>query len=179
VAASPPQKNSPVVNHANSKHIESAAGSQGPPSHGQNRMTTRASNAQKHPGLLALDEEDLKAMKKKDEAALRREAKANEKKSFQARLQANADRIATFEDTLSQQHADSLANAARPATRAGSIRRNPAEPVSNQSAQSIVPADAQRDVSPEFVESDASRADDIDYAPPSENESEGLMVRGN
>lgn len=182
MVSSPPKKLSPVVNHTNSKRIESAAGDQGPPTHGQNRMATRAANAHKHPGLLAMDDEDLKAMKKKDEAALRREAKANEKKSSQARLQANTDRIATFEDMLSQQHADSLANAARPATRAGLIRRNPAEPVSNKSAQSIVLADhdlAQKDVNPELVESDASHADDIDYAPSSENESEALMVRGN
>jgi len=65
-------------------------------------MTTHAANTQKHLGLLALDDEDLKAMKKKDKAALHCEAKANEKKSSQARLHANTDRIATFEDMLSQ-----------------------------------------------------------------------------
>ena len=82
------------------------------PGHGPNHMATWAANATKRPGLLALDDEDLKAIKKKDEAALRRQAKADEKKANQARLHANTSCITTFEDELSQQHTNSLANAA-------------------------------------------------------------------
>ena len=97
---------SPVVD------THAAISSPAPPSHGPNRMATWAANATKHPGLLALDDEDLKAIKKKDEAALRRQAKADEKKANQARLHANTSCITTFEDELSQQHTNSLANAA-------------------------------------------------------------------
>ncbi|KAF8696455.1 hypothetical protein AX14_001594 [Amanita brunnescens Koide BX004] len=141
-------------------------------------MVTRATNASKHPGFLALDDEDLKSMQKKKEAASRRQAKAAEKKFLEARLVANTNRIAAFEDVLSIQHADKIANAARPTTRASQVKATkarPAEPVSDVSES--VPAD--RDHVPEnpnqeLVESEASRADDTDYAPSSEGESERL-----
>ena len=152
-----------------------------PPGRGRNGVVTRAANADKHPGFLALDEEDLKARKKKDYAALRRRARAEEKKSDQARLEANVDRIAAFEDVLSIQHAATLENAARPATRARQVKAAhslPVEPVSVESAQSEIRADhdsIQGAHNQEIVESDASRADDLDYV---ESESEGpLTVR--
>ena len=169
MAASPQKIISPVVddNRINLKHVESAhatIGSPAPPGRGQNRMATRAANATKHPGLLALDDEDLKAIKKKDDAALRRQAKADEKKANQARLHANTDRIATFEDALSQQHANSLANAARPPTRAAATKAvRPTQ---------LNPSDQpQGDLgSGHLVESDASGVDD--YLPSGDSELE-------
>jgi hypothetical protein len=160
-----------------------ANASSGPPSQARNGMVTRATNASKHPGFLALDDEDLNSMQKKKEAASRRQAKAAEKKFLEARLVANTNRIAAFEDVLSIQHADKIANAARPTTRASQVKATkaqPAEPVSDVSES--VPAD--RDHVPEnpnqeLVESEASRADDADYAPSSEGESERLTVCGN
>ncbi|KAF8329951.1 hypothetical protein F5887DRAFT_1082120 [Amanita rubescens] len=158
------------------------------PSQRRNGLMTRASNANKRPGFLALDEEDLKARKKKDEAALRRQAKAEQKKSDRARLRANTDRIAAFEDTLSVQHEDNIVNAARPTSRASHGATKAAihtitpvsEPISDASAKSVIPADRDRargDV-PEHVvvESDASREDDIDYTPSSESEPEAPVT---
>ena len=159
MAASPPKNISPVVD-------AHAAIGPAPPGHGPNHMATRAANAMKHPGLLALDDEDLKAIKKKEDAALRRQAKADEKKANQARLHANTGRIATFEDALSQQHAKSLANAARPATRAAATKVvRPTQ---------VDPSDHPQEDG-HLVESDASCMDDIDYSPSGESESE-LMV---
>lgn len=148
-----------------------------PPGERRNGMVTRAANAKKHPGFLALDDEDLKAMKKKDEAASRRQAKAEQKKTDRARLLANTDRIAAFEDDLCVQHEHNVVNAARPASRAGQKKAvrpvAPAEPIPDALAKSVVPAE-------ELVESDASHADDVDYTPSSaESESEAAMVRSN
>ena len=146
-------------------------------------IATRATNAGKHPGFLALDDEDLKTLKKKDDAALHCQAKAEEKKTYQARLQANTDRIAAFEDSLSVQHAEELANAARPATRAAQTKNDHRKTlVSHTSAESqVIPAnlDGAQDLpSCDLVESDASRTDDKDYAPSCESESEVLTICG-
>jgi hypothetical protein len=140
-------------------------------------IATCAANAAKHPGLLALDDEDRKALKKKEELALRHQAKAEEKKTNQARLHANIERIAVFEDTLSIQHVEKLANAARPATRASQTKKCDT-PVSHTEAQaSIILADLESHAqdllsSHDLVESDASRADDKDYTPSCGSESE-------
>ena len=160
MAASTKKIVSPVVD------THAAISSPAPPGHGPNRMATRAANATKHPGLLALDDEDLKAIKKKDEAALCRQAKADEKKANQACLHANTGRITTFEDELSQQHANSLANAAWPATRAAATK-------------AVCPTQVDPSDHPQgdghLIESEASCGDDIDYLPSGESESE-LMV---
>ena len=166
----------------NNINIESAGGiSPRPPGRGRNGMVTRATNASKHPGFLALDEEDLKARRKKDDAALCRRAKAEEKKSNQVRLEANVHRIAAFEDGLSIQHAATLENAARPATRASQVKATHSmqvEPVSVESDQSKIRTEDDSIEGAhvqEIVESDASCADDLDYV---ESESKGpLTVR--
>lgn len=185
VAAGNKENIPPVDDHVNSKTRQSHTENIGPispepPSQGRNGMVTRAANAKKHPGLLALDDEDLKALQKKNEAASRRQAQAEQKKADQARLLANTNRIAAFEDALSAQHEAMLVSAARPATRSGQTKALrpvvPMEPVSDASPQvDHVPGAPNR----ELVESDASGADDIDYVPTSESESEVATVSGN
>ncbi|KAF8332569.1 hypothetical protein F5887DRAFT_1080649 [Amanita rubescens] len=174
VVANQKENSSPVdTNNASSGSI-----SPKPPSCARSGIATRAANAHKRPGLLALDDEDLKALQKKQEAAQRRQAKAVEKNTYQARLLKNTDRIAAFEDALTLQHADEQVNAARPVTRAAQkVKRPVAQPMAQQAVVEAVVVQ-NSDSSPaieEHLESDASRMDDTDYTPPSESESKMEM----
>ena len=95
------------------------------------------------------------------------------------RLEANVHRIAAFEDGLSIQHAATLENAVRPATRASQVKATHSmqvEPVSVESDQSKIRTEDDSIEGAhvqEIVESDASCADDLDYV---ESKSEGPLT---
>lgn len=171
VVANQKENCSPADNDASSGSI-----SPKPPGRARSGMATRAANAHKRPGLLALDDEDMKALQKKQESARRRQAKAVEKNTNQARLLKNTDRIAAFEDALTLQHVNEQVNAARPVTRAAQKAERPvAQPMAQQAV--VIENGDRSPVIEEHLESDASRMDDTDYTPSSGSESKMEIVR--
>ncbi|KAM6489613.1 hypothetical protein JOM56_014935 [Amanita muscaria] len=132
-------------------------------------LSTRDANSKKHPGLADLDEDDLKARRKKDRAALKRE-KEKEKKKYQQRLLAiGTKKLAAHEDQLLSQVNGGLEDVVRP----------PPGPVTRKAARPKAPAvetenrhpnkDVEEDGVP--LESDASRASDGDFSPPPDSDS--------
>lgn len=171
VVANQKENCSPADNDASSGSI-----SPKPPGRARSGMATRAANAHKRPGLLALDDEDMKALQKKEESARHRQAKAVEKNTNQARLLKNTDRIAAFEDALTLQHVNEQVNAARPVTRAAQKAERPvAQPMAQQAV--VIENSDRSPVIEEHLESDASRMDDTDYTPSSGSESKMEIVR--
>ncbi|KAG6810967.1 hypothetical protein H0H92_009586 [Tricholoma furcatifolium] len=77
----------------------------------QSRMTTRASNAQKHPGYALLDGEDMKKCRQKDQAAEARCVKAKKKEQQKLLLEAGKEKIAAHESRLLAQTTDKARNA--------------------------------------------------------------------
>jgi hypothetical protein len=129
-------------------------------------LSTRDANSKKHPGLADLDEEELKARRKRDRAAIKHQADAKKKKAQQALLEIGTKKLAAHEDQMISQINHDLDAVVRP----------PPGPVTRKADRPKAPAakkkngDDEEDIVP--LETDGSRASDSDFAPSENFESE-------
>lgn len=116
---------------------------------GRAGLATHNANTDKHPGLVALDEEDLKARRKKDHAVAKKQASAKQKKELEQRLIVGTKKIAAHEDQMFSRLEENSQYAASP--RPGPITQKTPRPVAPVQEETVDHADVKSNAYSDFT----------------------------
>ncbi|KAG6894907.1 hypothetical protein C0992_004016 [Termitomyces sp. T32_za158] len=121
-------------------------------------LATRNANSDKHPGLAILDEDEIKAINKKDRAVAKRQANARQKAVQAALLKIGVNKIAAHEDELLTQLNKDPKKIAHPPP--GRITRKVAQPITPPTKDASLLEDNEV-----TTESHMSRLNNKDFGP--------------